>query len=246
MSGHSKWNNIKRKKEGTDAKRAQIFTKIGREIAIAVKAGGANPASNSRLRDIIAKAKAANVPNDNINRMLAKADSAGGADYLPMNYEGYGPAGIAVIVETLTDNKNRTAADVRHAFDKYGRGMGANGCVSWQFTEKGVLIVDRWEGKNEGEVEEDELMMLALDAGAEDFVAEEDVFEIYTNPDDFSAVREALEKEGLSFLTAEVQMVPQNTVKLENEDDIASMEKLIDLLEDNDDVQNIWHNWDEE
>ena len=169
MSGHSKWNNIKRRKEGTDAARAKIFTKIGREIAIAVKNGGANPATNSRLRDIIAKAKANNVPNDNINRMLTKANSTADEDYIPMNYEGYGPSGIAVIVETLTDNRNRTAADVRHAFDKYGSGMGANGCVSWQFSQKGVLVVDR-EGH-----EEDELMLLALDAGAEDFEALDDV-----------------------------------------------------------------------
>ncbi|MCI6909078.1 MAG: YebC/PmpR family DNA-binding transcriptional regulator [Eubacteriales bacterium] len=245
MSGHSKWNNIKRKKEGTDAKRAKIFTKIGREIALAVKNGGANPVSNTKLRDIIAKAKANNVPNDNINRMLAKAEGAGAEDYVAMNYEGYGPAGIAVIVETLTDNKNRTAADVRHAFDKYGRGMGANGCVSWQFKEQGVLIVDRAEGLNEGPVDEDELMMQAVDAGAEDFVAEDDVFDIYTAPDDFSAVLEALEGLGYSFISAEVAMVPQNTVHLDSEEDVQKMEKMIELLEDNDDVQNIWHNWEE-
>lgn len=240
MSGHSKWNNIKRRKEGTDAARAKIFTKIGREIAIAVKNGGANPASNSRLRDIIAKAKANNVPNDNINRMLTKANSTADEDYIPMNYEGYGPSGIAVIVETLTDNRNRTAADVRHAFDKYGSGMGANGCVSWQFSQKGVLVVDR-EGH-----EEDELMLLALDAGAEDFEALDDVYEITTSPDEFSAVREALEAQGLEFLSAEVEMVPQNTVTLDKDEDIQSMEKMIELLEDNDDVQNIWHNWDDQ
>ena len=240
MSGHSKWNNIKRRKEGTDAARAKIFTKIGREIAIAVKNGGANPASNSRLRDIIAKAKANNVPNDNINRMLTKANSTADEDYIPMNYEGYGPSGIAVIVETLTDNRNRTAADARHAFDKYGSGMGANGCVSWQFSQKGVLVVDR-EGH-----EEDELMLLALDAGAEDFEALDDVYEITTSPDEFSAVREALEAQGLEFLSAEVEMVPQNTVTLDKDEDIQSMEKMIELLEDNDDVQNIWHNWDDQ
>ncbi|MGI6335451.1 MAG: YebC/PmpR family DNA-binding transcriptional regulator [Clostridiales bacterium] len=240
MSGHSKWNNIKRRKEGTDAARAKIFTKIGREIAIAVKNGGANPATNSRLRDIIAKAKANNVPNDNINRMLTKANSTADEDYIPMNYEGYGPSGIAVIVETLTDNRNRTAADVRHAFDKYGSGMGANGCVSWQFSQKGVLVVDR-EGH-----EEDELMLLALDAGAEDFEALDDVYEITTSPDEFSAVREALEAQGLEFLSAEVEMVPQNTVTLDKDEDIQSMEKMIELLEDNDDVQNIWHNWDDQ
>ena len=245
MSGHSKWNNIKRKKEGTDAKRAKIFTKIGREIALAVKSGGPNPVSNTKLRDIIAKAKANNVPNDNITRMLDKAAGAGAADYESMNYEGYGPGGSAVIVETLTDNKNRTAAAVRHALDKFGRGMGSNGCVSWQFKEQGVLIIDRAEGLNEGPVEEDELMMQALDAGAEDFVAEEEVFEVYTDPDNFTPVMEALEQAGYSFLTAEVEMVPQNTVKLESEEDIQKMEKMIELLEENDDVQNIWHNWEE-
>jgi len=239
MSGHSKWNNIKRKKEGTDAARAKIFTKIGREMALAIRTGGPNPESNSKLRDMIAKAKANNVPNDNINRMIAKASGETGAEYIEMNYEGYGPGGIAVIVETATDNKNRTAADVRHIFDKYGRGMGANGCVSWQFDQKGVIIIEREDQ------DEDELMMQAIDAGAEDFVAEDECFEIYTSPDDFSAVREALEGLGYTFATAEVQMVPQNTVTLENEEDIQKMEKLIEQFEDNDDVQNIWHNWEE-
>ncbi len=239
MSGHSKWNNIKRKKEGTDAARAKIFTKIGREMALAIRTGGPNPESNSKLRDMIAKAKANNVPNDNINRMIAKASGENGADYIEMNYEGYGPGGIAVIVETATDNKNRTAADVRHIFDKYGRGMGANGCVSWQFDQKGVIIIEREDQ------DEDELMMQAIDAGADDFVAEEECFEIYTSPDDFSTVREALEALGYSFATAEIQMVPQNTVTLDKEEDIEKMEKLIDQFEDNDDVQNIWHNWEE-
>ena len=239
MSGHSKWNNIKRKKEGTDAARAKIFTKIGREMALAIRTGGPNPESNSKLRDMIAKAKANNVPNDNINRMIAKASGETGAEYIEMNYEGYGPGGIAVIVETATDNKNRTAADVRHIFDKYGRGMGANGCVSWQFDQKGVIIIEREDQ------DEDELMMQAIDAGADDFVAEEECFEIYTSPDDFSTVREALEGLGYSFVTAEVQMVPQNTITLENEEDIQKMEKLIEQFEDNDDVQNIWHNWEE-
>ena len=239
MSGHSKWNNIKRKKEGTDAARAKIFTKIGREMALAIRTGGPNPESNSKLRDMIAKAKANNVPNDNINRMIAKASGETGAEYIEMNYEGYGPGGIAVIVETATDNKNRTAADVRHIFDKYGRGMGANGCVSWQFDQKGVIIIEREDQ------DEDELMMQAIDAGAEDFVAEDECFEIYTSPDDFSAVREALEGLGYTFATAEVQMVPQNTVTLENEEDIQKMDKLIEQFEDNDDVQNIWHNWEE-
>ncbi|MBE6930304.1 MAG: YebC/PmpR family DNA-binding transcriptional regulator [Ruminococcaceae bacterium] len=239
MSGHSKWNNIKRKKEGTDAARAKIFTKIGREMALAIRTGGPNPESNSKLRDMIAKAKANNVPNDNINRMIAKASGETGAEYIEMNYEGYGPGGIAVIVETATDNKNRTAADVRHIFDKYGRGMGANGCVSWQFDQKGVIIIEREDQ------DEDELMMQAIDAGADDFVAEEECFEIYTSPEDFSTVREALEGLGYTFATAEVQMVPQNTVTLDKEEDIEKMEKLIEQFEDNDDVQNIWHNWEE-
>ena len=239
MSGHSKWNNIKRKKEGTDAARAKIFTKIGREMALAIRTGGPNPESNSKLRDMIAKAKANNVPNDNINRMIAKASGETGAEYIEMNYEGYGPGGIAVIVETATDNKNRTAADVRHIFDKYGRGMGANGCVSWQFDQKGVIIIEREDQ------DEDELMMQAIDAGADDFVAEDECFEIYTSPEDFSTVREALEGLGYTFATAEVQMVPQNTVTLDKEEDIEKMEKLIEQFEDNDDVQNIWHNWEE-
>ncbi len=239
MSGHSKWNNIKRRKEGADAQRAKIFTKIGREIAIAARDGGANPESNSKLRDIIAKAKANNVPNDNIQRMLQKASGNQEAEFVRMQYEGYGPAGIAVIVETMTDNKNRTAADVRHFFDKYGGNLGANGCVAWQFQERGVLRVPR-EG-----LEEEELMMQAIDLGAEDFVAGEEGFAIYTAPEEFSRVREALEKQGLQFLSAEVEMVSQNTVALEEEEDIRNMEKLIDALEDNDDVQSIWHNWED-
>jgi len=240
MSGHSKWNNIKRKKEFADSKRAKIFTKIGREIMIAAREGGANPESNSKLRDVIAKAKANNVPNDNISRMLAKASGENGANYEYMNYEGYGPAGIAVIVETMTDNKNRTAGDVRHYFDKYGGNLGANGCVSWQFDKKGVLVIDREDR------DEDEFMMTALECGADDILAEEDAFTVYTDPDSFSEVREALEKEGFEFLSAEVEMVPQNYVKLTNEDDIKNMEKLIDMLEDNDDVQSIWHNWEQD
>ncbi len=240
MSGHSKWNNIKRKKEFADSKRAKIFTKIGREIMIAAREGGANPESNSKLRDVIAKAKANNVPNDNISRMLAKASGENGANYEYMNYEGYGPAGIAVIVETMTDNKNRTAGDVRHYFDKYGGNLGANGCVSWQFDKKGVLVIDREDR------DEDEFMMTALECGADDILAEDDVFTVYTDPNTFSDVREAMEKEGFEFLSAEVEMVPQNYVKLTNEDDIKNMEKLIDMLEDNDDVQSIWHNWEQE
>jgi len=240
MSGHSKWNNIKRRKEGADAARAKIFTKIGREISIAVRAGGPNPDSNSKLRDLIAKAKANNVPNDNINRMLQKASGGTDENYESMNYEGYGPGGVAVIVETMTDNKFRTAGEVRHLFDKYGGNMGANGCVSWQFDNKGVIVIDR-EG-----LDEDEMMMSAVDLGAEDFVAQEDAFEIYTAPDDFSAVREGLEQLGVTFLSAEVEMVPQNYVKLTDEDSVKNMETMLERLEDNDDVQNVWHNWEQE
>ncbi len=239
MSGHSKWANIKRKKEGTDAQRAKVFTQMGRMIAVAIREGGPNPESNSKLRDVIAKAKASNVPNDNINRMLQKAASNDTSNYDSVTYEGYGPNGIALIVEGLTDNKNRTSADIRHYFDKYGRGMGAQGSVNWQFDQKGVLVVER-EGRDE-----DEFMMEALDCGAEDFTAEDDVFEILTDPANFSEVREALESKGITFVTAEVQMVPQNYVTLTSEEDIKSMEKLLDALEENDDVQNVWHNWEQ-
>ena len=242
MSGHSKWNNIKRKKEKTDAQKGKIFTKIGREMAIAIKEGGsANPDFNSRLRDCIAKAKANNMPNDNIKRTLDKYSGANGqVDYEANNYEGYGVGGVAVVVETLTDNKNRTVADVRHLFDKYGAGLGASGCVSWQFDKKGVIIMEK------GDLDEDTVMMQALDAGAEDFLADEETFEIYTAPDDFSAVREALEKLGYEFVEAQVEMVPQNYITLEKEEDMAQMRKLLDGLEDNDDVQAVWHNWENE
>lgn len=240
MSGHSKWNNIKRKKEGTDAAKAKIFARIGKEIAIAVRDGGANPDTNNRLRDVIAKAKANNVPNDNINRMLQKASGAGAENLVSMTYEGYGPGGVAVIVETLTDNKNRTAGDVRHHFDKYGGNMGATGCVSWQFSQKGVIVI------NGEELDEDEVMMQAIEAGADDFVADEDVFEIYTSPEEFTAVSAALESAGYTFESAEVEMVPGNYVKLEDEKDIKNMEKLLEMLDDNDDVQNVWHNWENE
>ena len=242
MSGHSKWHNIAKRKGANDAKKAKIFTKIGREMAIAIKEGGsANPDFNSRLRDCIAKAKANNMPNDNIKRTLDKYSGANGqVNYEANNYEGYGVGGVAVVVETLTDNKNRTVADVRHLFDKYGAGLGATNCVSWQFDKKGVIIMER------GELDEDTVMMQALEAGAEDFQADENTFEIYTTPDDFSAVREALETLGYSFVEAEVEMVPQNYITLENEEDMAKMRKLLDNLEDNDDVQAVWHNWENE
>lgn len=242
MSGHSKWNNIKNKKEKSDAQRAKIFTKIGRELAVIVRQGGPNPDSNGRLRDAIAKARANNMPNDNINRCIAKAaGEGGGADYENITYEGYGPSGVALIVETLTNNRNRTAGDMRHYFDKYGGNLGTNGCVSYMFDRKGVIVIDN----TEGELDEDAVMMDALDCGAEDFSAEDNMFEILTDPDSFSSVREALEAKGYTFATAEEQMVPQTMVTLTDEDDLKNMNKLIDMLEDNDDVQNVYHNWDE-
>jgi len=239
MSGHSKWKNIQATKGKNDAQRAKIFTKLSREIIVAVKEGGPNPASNSKLRDVIAKAKAANVPNDNINRVIARA--AGNTDqsnYESITYEGYGPAGIAVIVETMTDNRNRTASDIRHYFDKYGGNLGATGCVSWQFDRKGVIVIER------GDLDEDLVMMDALDCGASDFEATEECFEIYTDPDEFGSVREALEAKNYSFISAQVEMVPKNYVTLTDDEQIKNMTKLIEMLEDNDDVQEIWHNWD--
>ncbi|MBR3778225.1 MAG: YebC/PmpR family DNA-binding transcriptional regulator [Clostridia bacterium] len=240
MSGHSKWNNIKRKKEKTDGQKAKIFTKMGREISVAVKEGGsADPNVNSKLKDAIAKAKANNVPNDNIERILKKAASEGnGENYEALQYEGYGPCGIAVIVETLTDNRNRTAADLRHYFDKCGGNLGQTGCVSFMFNQKGKLIIEA-EGLDEDKVMED-----ALEAGASDFAADEDIFEITTEPEDFSAVRDDLEAKGYAFVTAEAQMVPDVLTAIEDPDAIKNMEKLLDMLEDNDDVQDVWHNWD--
>ncbi len=240
MSGHSKWNNIKRKKEKTDGAKAKIFTKIGRELAVAVKEGGGpDPNSNSKLKDCIAKAKANNVPNDNIERIIKKAAGDTDADkYESIVYEGYGPNGIAVIVETLTDNRNRTAGDVRHYFDKFGGNLGTTGCVSFLFSEKGVIVIEK-EGRDEDQVMED-----CLEAGASDFQADEDVFEVYTEPSDFSAVREDLEKKGYEFVSAEVEMVPSTYTTLTEEESIIKMQKLLDALDDNDDVQNVWHNWD--
>lgn len=241
MSGHSKWSNIKHKKEKSDAQRGKIFTKIGRELAVAVKSGGPDPESNTKLKDIIAKAKANNMPNDTISRSIKKAaGDAGGANYDEIVYEGYGPSGVAVIVEVMTDNKNRTAGEVRHAFDKFGGNLGQTGCVGFLFDQKGVILVEEQEG-----IDEEALMLDALDAGAEDFSAEDGYFEILTAPSEFSAVREALEQKGYTFSSAEVEMVPQTYVQLTDEKDILFMEKLIDMLEDNDDVQNVWHNWEE-
>ena len=240
MSGHNKWSTIKRKKEKTDGARAKVFTKIGREIAVAVREGGPDPASNSKLKDIIAKAKAANVPNDNIDRIIKKASGeTGGADYESIMYEGYGPSGIAVIVEALTDNRNRTAGDVRHYFDKYGGNMGQSGCVSFMFNRYGVILIEAED------VDEETLMEAALEAGAVDFITEdESVFEVRTEPNDLGTVRDALEAAGYSFAVAEVQYVPTTYTALTNEDDIKNMNKMLEMFEDNDDVQEVWHNWE--
>ena len=239
MSGHSKWANIKNKKGKADAARGSIFTKIGREIAVAVKAGGPDPNSNSRLRDVIAKAKQNNMPNDNIQRSIKKASGELGAvNYEEMTYEGYGAAGVAVIVETLTDNRNRTAGEVRHLFDKYGGALGQTGCVSFMFKKKGIIITER-------QLEEDDMMMLVLDAGAEDFAEEEDSYEIITEPDAFSAVFAALEEAKIATVSAEVTMIPQTWGTLTDESDIKSMNKILDLLDEDDDVQQVYHNWDE-
>ena len=242
MSGHSKWKNIMHKKEKTDAQRAKVFTKIGKEISIAVKEGGPNPSSNSKLKDLIAKAKANNVPNDNIDRIIKKASSDDAANYEEITYEGYGPCGIAVIVETATDNRNRTGSDMRHYFDKFGGNLGTNGCVSFLFDKKGVIVIDN----EEGEIDEDKLMEDALESGAADFVREDTLFEIYTEPDDLGAVRDALEEKGYEFVSAEVEQVPQTYVTLENEDDIRHMRLLLEHLDDNEDVQEVYHNWGNE
>ena len=241
MSGHSKWANIKRKKGEADAKKGKIFTKLGREIQVAVReGGGADPNSNSKLKDIIAKAKAANMPNDNIQRSIKKAIGEGSSNSIEeITYEGYGPAGVAVIVQVMTDNKNRSAADVRHIFDKNGGNLGATGCVSFMFDKKGLIIV-----ANDGSIDEEELMMDALDAGAEDFTASEDAFEILTVPSDFSSVRDALEAKGYIFETAEVSMIPQNYTKIDNPDQVAQIEKMLDMFDDNDDVMEVYHNWE--
>jgi len=241
MSGHSKWKNIQKTKGAQDAKRGKIFTKIAREMIVAVREGGSgDPANNSRLAVAVAKAKAANMPNDNIKRTIEKALGSGGSDnFESATYEGYGPGGVAVIVESMTDNRNRTAADIRHHFDKYGGNMGATGCVSWSFDRKGVIVID-----NEyGELDEDQVLTDALEAGADDIETEESVFEVYTAPDDFTAVNNALENAGYTFLSAQVEMVPQNYIKLADPEDVKNMERMLELLEDNDDVQNVWHNY---
>ena len=239
MSGHSKWHNIQAKKGKADAARGKIFTKLGRELLIAVKEGGPDPAGNSKLKNVIAKCKAANMPNDTINNAIKKA-STSNENYEEIVYEGYGPNGVAVIVEASTDNKNRTAADVRHVFDKAGGNLGTTGCVSYMFNKKGVIVIE----KEKVSMSEDDLMMLALDAGAEDFSSQDEIYEIVTEPSDFTAVCEALEKNNIEFLEAEVQMVPTTTVALD-EKGTEKMERLIERLEELDDVANIYHNWEE-
>jgi YebC/PmpR family DNA-binding regulatory protein len=242
MSGHSKFANIKHKKERNDSTKGKIFTKLGREIAVAVKEGGADPNANSRLKDIIAKAKSNNMPNDTIDRSIKKAaGDANAVNYEVVTYEGYGPNGIAIIVEALTDNKNRTAANVRNAFTKGNGNVGAQGCVSFMFDRKGQIIID----KEECDMKADDLMMIALDAGAEDFADEEDSFEILTDPDEFSAVRENLEKAGIPMAQADVSMIPQTWVELKDDNDIKMMNRILDLLDEDDDVQQVYHNWDE-
>ncbi|MDR1209661.1 MAG: YebC/PmpR family DNA-binding transcriptional regulator [Clostridiales bacterium] len=241
MSGHSKFANIKHKKERSDAARGRVFTRLGREISVAVKAGGADPASNSRLRDIVAKAKASNMPNDTIERSIKKAvGETDSVNFESVTYEGYGPSGVAVIIEALTDNKSRTVANVRSAFTKGGCGMGAPGCVARLFDEKGLIMVEK------DEFGEDELMLLALDAGASDFSAEEDGYEIYTLPEDFSAVREALEKAGVPMVSAEVGKFARTYTELTNPEDVKKMRRILDLLDEEDDVTNVYHSWENE
>ena len=242
MSGHSKFANIKHRKERNDATKGKVFTKLGREIAVCVKEGGADPNSNSRLKDLIAKAKSNNMPNDTIDRSIKKAaGDANAVNYETVTYEGYGPNGIAIIVEALTDNKNRTASNVRNAFTKGNGNVGSQGCVSFMFDRKGQIIID----KEECDMKADDLMMVVLDAGAEDFTEEEDSFEILTDPDDFSVVRENIEKAAIPMAQADVTMIPQVWVELTSDQDIKSMQKILDLLDEDDDVQEVWHNWEE-
>lgn len=239
MSGHSKWKNIAHKKEKTDAQRAKVFTKLSREIIVAVREGGPDPASNSRLKDCMTKARQNNVPQDNIKRVIDRAAGPGGVDtYEAVTYEGYGPGAVAVIVEAMTDNRNRTAGEIRHYFDKFGGNMGTPGSVSWSFDKKGVIIIES------AGLDADSVMMTALEAGAGDFASEGEVFEIFTEPDDFPAVRDALEKD-YYLLSAQVEMVAQTYSALTDEEDIKRMQRLLDALEENDDVQDVWHNWDE-
>lgn len=240
MSGHSKWKNIMHKKEKTDAQRAKVFTRIGKEMAVAIREGGADPVSNSKLRDLIQKAKANNVPNDNIDRIIKKFSGDNAVNYEEMVYEGYGPCGVAVIVEAMTDNRNRTASEVRHAFDKFGGNLGQSGCVSYLFEDKGVIVIEK-----DAKIDEDKLMETALEAGAEDFLTEDDCYEIYTETSDVYAIKDALEAAGYTVLSAEEDKVPSNYITLEGEDDIKHMQLLLDALEDNDDVSDVYHNWED-
>lgn len=240
MSGHSKWKNIMHKKEKTDAQRAKVFTKIGKEMAVAIREGGADPVSNSKLRDLIQKAKANNVPNDNIDRIIKKFSGDNTVNYEEMVYEGYGPCGVAVIVEAMTDNRNRTASEVRHAFDKFGGNLGQSGCVSYLFEDKGVIVIEK-----DAKIDEDKLMETALEAGAEDFLTEDDCYEIYTETSDVYAIKDALEAAGYTVLSAEEDKVPSNYITLEGEDDVKHMQLLLDALEDNDDVSDVYHNWED-
>ncbi len=238
MSGHSKWANIKHKKGKADAERGKIFTKIGREIAIAVRDGGPDPAVNGKLRDVIAKAKASNMPNENIKRSIAKAAGEGGnINYEEIQYEGYAPGGMAIIVTTLTDNRNRTASDIRHIFDKNGGSLGTNGCVSYMFDKVGMIVIERAPG-----MDEDEIMMAALDAGASDVQTLEDSFEITTTVEDFQTVRDNLEKAGYAFLSAELTMIPQTTSEITDPETVEKIQKMLDMLDDLDDVQDVYHN----
>ena len=246
MSGHSKWSTIKRKKGANDAARAKVFTKLSREIAVAVKEGGGDPNNNSKLRDLLAKGRAANVPQDNLLRAIKKAGDDDKTNYESNVYEGYGCGGIAVIVETLTDNKNRTASNVRHYFDKFGGNLGQSGCVSFMFASKGVLDVSAVDEYGDKVVDGDKLMEDALEAGAEDFSEDGDIYEITTEPDDFDAVKTDLEKKGYTFVSAEIEKVPSTYVTLTNEDDLKHMELLLDHLEEDEDIVNVWHNWDEQ
>ena len=241
MSGHSKWHNIQAKKGKADAARGKVFTKLGRELLIAVKQGGPDPAGNSKLKDVIAKCKAANMPNDTINSAIKRASGAGNNEnYEEITYEGYGPNGVAIIVNATTDNRNRTAADVRHVFDKAGGSLGTTGCVSYMFNKKGVIVIE----KASTDMSEDDLMLLALDCGAEDFSAEEEFYEITTSPEDFSSVRESLESKGLTFVEADVQMIPTTYVDLD-EKGAEKMERLLERLDELDDVSEVFHNWNE-
>ena len=239
MSGHSKWKNIMHKKEKTDAQRAKVFTKIGKEIAIAVRDGGPEPTSNTRLRDLIAKAKSLNVPNDNIERVIKKASGADSVQYEVLTYEGYGPGGVAIIVDAATDNRNRTAGEVRHYFDKFGGNLGTSGCVSYLFADKGVVVVS-------GITDEDEFMEACMDCGALDFTSEDGHGEVFTDVSEISAVREALEAKGYTIESADPEKVPSNYVRLDDEDQKTKMTRLLEALEDNDDVTEVWHNWDDE